>query len=474
MRVGKLFKRKLINNHQVNDLQIDSRKVSNNDVFFAIKGEVYDGANFIESAINFGAKTIVCKQELQGVFLYSNINFIFVIDVRKTLAAAAKIFYSNISKDLILIGVTGTNGKTTVTTLVYKYFQYINKKASLIGTNGVYIKNSFYSSENTTPDILEIYRILRESKKVGVNIIIMEVSSHAIKMVRIYGLIFKIVLITNLSRDHLDFHLTMDDYKYTKASFIASASNQSLVILNKELQDFSLFYRIAQGQVITFGKKDADYMFLEPIFTINNTIFKLITPKGISEIKTSLLGCFNIYNILAFVSIVDGLSLFSKKTIEYLNSKINILGRLEVIKIDDKYFVVDFAHTPEGVEVVLEFLRGVVEHKLYVVIGCGGERDRGKRKVIGEICSRLADYVIITNDNPREEDPEQIILDILEGVKKENYLVIPNRKMAIEEAYRRSLKHDIIAVLGKGNEQYQIIGKQKIPYNDKTIIKGLI
>ena len=473
MRVSKIFKKKLKNNHHVNDLKIDSREIYDNDVFFAISGERFDGNDFIVSAIAKGAKTIVSEKAWDKSDLFSDINFLVVEDVAKSLAEAAKIFYQNLSSQFTLIGITGTNGKTTVTTLIYKYFQYLNKKATLIGTNGIYIMNNFYSSDNTTPHILEIYRVLRESKKNGVYTVIMEVSSHAIKLMRVYGLEFKIVLITNLTREHLDFHITMDDYKYTKALFLGSTDEKSIVIINRDIIEFKLFYRLARGRVVTYGQSAADYIFDNPNYSIAGTEFDLICPNGKYLVKTGLLGRFNIYNILAFFSVVDALNLLTFKTLEFLHANINILGRMEVLKINDKYFVIDFAHTPDGVVNVLEFLNRVKENKLYVVVGCGGCRDRGKRKVIGSITSTVADLVIYTNDNPREEAPEQIITDILDGVKSNNYLVILDRKTAIEEANRRALKADIIAILGKGNEQYQIINREKIPYNDKKTVLGL-
>lgn len=473
MRAARLFKRKLKNNHHVNDLKTDSREISPGDVFFVIRGERFDGQDFIISAIAKGAQTIVSDRPWPKSDIFPDINFLVVMDVEKTLAEAAKIFYQNLSAQFTLIGITGTNGKTTVSTLIYKYFQFLNKKATLIGTNGIYIMNNFYATENTTPQILEIYRVLRESKKAGVSVIVMEVSSHAVKLLRVYGLEFKVVLITNLTRDHLDFHRTMEDYKYTKALFLHSADASSHVIINLEIDDFRLFYRLARGRVITYGESGADYTFENPEYAITGTSFLLRYPGGELPLETNLLGRFNVYNILAFIAAVSALELFPGKVREFLASRVNILGRMEVLNIDERYFVIDFAHTPDGVCNVLEFLVSVKENKLYVVIGCGGDRDRGKRRVIGGIVSEFADFVIFTNDNPRSEPPEAIIADILEGVKSDNYVVILDRETAIAEAFRRALKGDIIAVLGKGNEQHQIIGDEKIPYNDKNAVRRL-
>ena len=474
MRVKTLLNLKeVVNNHKVNSLKTNSKIIKENDVFYAIKGSNYDGNNYIEEAIKNGAKTIITEDELKMKNKYKEINFIKVLDVRKTLALHAKKFYKDISKNMTLIGVTGTNGKTTVTTLVYKYFQYLNKKATLIGTNGIYIMNSFYETKNTTPDILELYEILTESKKKGVDTVVMEVSSHAIKMFRVYGLEFKIALITNLTQDHLDFHKSMEDYKYTKGLFLSSIKKNKVVIINKDMDDAKFFIDLSNAKTYTYGMKDADYQLLDYKLKITGSTFLVKIRKEIYSINTKLLGLFNLYNIIAFLAIVDNLGLFNNKTIEFLNTKINILGRMEVINLDNRYFVIDFAHTPDGVYNVLKFLNQVKENNLIVVLGCGGDRDKSKRKIMGKIATENANLAIFTNDNPRTEDPNAIINDILEGVEKKNYIVILDRKMAIEEAYKRSLNGDIIVILGKGNEQYQIIGNTKYKFSDKEVVMGI-
>lgn len=472
MRVKKLIKGEVKNNHKVNGLKTNSKLIKGNDIFYAIKGSLYDGSKYVLDAIKLGAKTIITEVNYLDCKAYSDVNFCVVEDVRKALALHAKKYYKNISKSMHLIGITGTNGKTTVTTLLYKYFRFVNKKATLIGTNGIYISNKFYETKNTTPDILEIYNILFESKKNGVNTVFMEVSSHAIKMMRIYGLEFKIALITNLTLDHLDFHKSMEDYRYTKGLFLSSIFEENTVIINKDILDFNFFYYLCKANVKTFGRSFSTYQLIDYKLTIEGSSFIIKIKGQVYKLNTKLLGLFNIYNILAFIGVIDTLGLFNERSIEFINSKINVLGRMEVINIDKRYFVIDFAHTPDGVLNVLEFLNSVKVNNLYVVCGCGGDRDKSKRKVIGDIISRMADFFIITNDNPRFEDPKDIINDILEGVKTNNCAVIMDRKMAIEEAYKRSLNGDIIAVLGKGNEQYQIIKNQKIKFSDKEVVQS--
>lgn len=474
MKIDKLINTKVNNNHKINSLKTNSKNVKSNDIFYAIKGSISDGNKYIKDAIKLGAKTIISEEAFNDANNYQEINFIIVEDIRKTLAVHAKVFYQDISKSMTLIGVTGTNGKTTVTTLLYKYFQLLNKKATLIGTNGIYIMNTFYETKNTTPDILELYEILMRSKKNGVNTVFMEVSSHAVKMMRIYGLHFKIALITNLTQDHLDFHKNMDDYRYSKGLFLNSISPDNTVIINKDIEDFRFFYYLSNAKVLTYGINPSNYHLIDYKLTIEGSSFIVSINNKVYQMQTKLLGLFNIYNILSFISIIDQLGLFNEKAIEFINSKINILGRMEVIKNKNRYFVIDFAHTPDGVLNVLDFLGSVKkEGNLIVVAGCGGDRDTSKRRVIGDIISRKCNFAFFTNDNPRTEDPEKIIKDILEGVKSNNYAVILDRKMAIEEAYKRSLNEDIIAILGKGNEQYQIINTEKIKFSDKEIVQNL-
>ncbi|MFA7435573.1 MAG: UDP-N-acetylmuramoyl-L-alanyl-D-glutamate--2,6-diaminopimelate ligase [Bacilli bacterium] len=477
MKINKLINKKLINNHKINSLKTNSKYIKENDVFYAIKGSKFDGNIYIEDAIKAGAKTIISESYFNEKEKYKNINFEVVDDIRKTLAIHAKIFYNDISKRMTLIGITGTNGKTTITTLLYKYFQFLNKKATLVGTNGIYIMNKFYETKNTTPDILEIYEILKKSKESGVNVVFMEVSSHAVKMLRIYGLEFKIALITNLTQDHLDFHKTMEDYRYTKGLFLSSIEANNNAIINKDVEDYKFFSYLTKAKLSTFGINESNYQLINYKLSVEGSSFVVSINKKVYAFKTKLLGLFNIYNLLSFLSIIDIMGLFKKyrdKTIEFIASKINILGRMEVVNNKNRYFVIDFAHTPDGVNNVIDFLNSVKINNLYVVIGCGGDRDKSKRKVIGDIVSRKADFVFLTNDNPRTEDQLSIINDILEGVKTNNYVVILNRKMAIEEAYKRSLNGDIIAILGKGNEQYQIINNEKIKFSDKEIVQALV
>ena len=469
MKVKKLYLN-INNNHMINKLSIDSKKVALNDIFYALKGENINANDYIEEAIYNGAKTIVYQGNINEK--HKMINYINVINVRKQLARDAKVFYSDISKKIKLIGVTGTNGKTTTTTLLYKYLRYKNIGAALIGTNGIYINDKHYLSNNTTPSIIEIYEVIKKSIKEKINIVIMEVSSHAIKLNKINGLKFHTVLLTNVTQDHLDFHKTFDDYLYTKGMFLIKDNTN--VIINNDIPDFDFLNNISTGNVSTFGKNSNEYKISDVNETVNDTSFMLTINNNIYFINTKMLAEFNVYNIVGMISILDKLKLFDKKVIGFLNNDISIPGRLDTLIDRERKIIIDFAHTPDGVEKILTFLNKVKKMNIITVIGCGGDRDKEKRPIIGEIVTRLSDFVIFTSDNPRTENPNTIINDITEGCETKNYSVVLERKEAIKVALDIARSGDIVAILGKGNEDYIKINNKIIHFNDLEEVKKII
>lgn len=463
--------------HVVNKISIHSKEVEENDVFVAVKGSMYNGQDYIQEAIQNGAKTIISEIDMENDH---SVNYIKVDDTRKFLAIIANRFYEDISSKVTLIGVTGTNGKTSVTTFVHQYFRFLNKSITLIGTNGIYINDEYQEIENTTPNILYILEIFKTSIEKGINHIVMEVSSHAIKQHRIYGLKYDIVLLTNITIDHLDFHKTFEDYRNTKGSFLGSVAD-GIVLINKDIDDFSILENICRVKPITYGKRNADYQFYDEKCHVHGTEFILEIAHQKYKISSNLLGIFNVYNLVAFVAIIDNLNLFNHNTIEFLNSSLEVPGRMELIYHLNRTIVIDFAHTPDGVLNVLQFLNTIKRNRLILVMGCGGMRDKTKRPLIGEIAATYSDYFFITSDNPRWENNQLIMQEIekgiLENVKKSplfGYLMIHNRKQAIEEALKYSKEGDIIAILGKGNEEFQIINDQSIPFSDKKIANQMI
>lgn len=375
--------------------------------------------------------------------------------------------YREILKNITLIGITGTNGKTTTTTLLYKYLMYNNIKATLIGTNGIFINNKYYDTINTTPGIDKLYEIINQSYNEGIKLIIMEVSSHAIYQKRIYGLKFKIKAITNITEDHLDYHKSFKKYKKTKLSFLKNS--KILVSDFVEYKKTNIFKRIYK-----YGKNNS-YFNMKDIKLYNNGLeFKLNINDKTYLIKSNLLGEFNCYNILLFISILYLLNKFDYELINtFLQSNIKIDGRMEVINKDDKTIIIDYAHTPDGMEKVLSFIKEVYKGKVLTIFGCGGNRDQYKRKIMGNIASKYSDLLIITSDNPRNENEVDIINDIIDGVDS-NYIVKKSRKEAILLGYNLLVKYDVLLILGRGNESDLKIKDKLIPFNDINYVKELI
>jgi len=375
--------------------------------------------------------------------------------------------YKKILNEMTFIGVTGTNGKTTVTTLIYKYFKYYNKKITLIGTNGIYIDNDYYETINTTPGIEKLYHIILESYNQGIRTIVMEVSSHAIDQYRIYGINFFIKAITNITQDHLDYHKTFRKYKKTKLKFLKN----SIILINDEIKYLKLN---PLRKIYKYGMRNSYFNMSNLFINEDGLKFKLNINNKSYVIKSNLLGKFNCYNVLLFISILYLLGEFDYNKLDnFLNQNIKIDGRMEVFKYNNKSIIVDYAHTPDGMEKVLEYVDEIYKKDIVVVFGCGGNRDKYKREIMGDIASLYADYLILTNDNPRDEDEASIISDILKGVTTK-YKVIMNRKDAIDYGIYLLNSYDVLVVLGRGNEQHIKVNDKLIAFNDIEYIKGLI
>lgn len=375
--------------------------------------------------------------------------------------------YKKILDEMTFIGITGTNGKTTTTTLIYKYFKFINQKITLIGTNGIYINNDYYETINTTPGIEKIYHIILESYNRGIRTIVMEVSSHAIDQYRVYGIKFYVKAITNITWDHLDYHKTFKQYKKTKFRFLKN----STILINDEINYINLnpFKKIYK-----YGKKNSYFNMSNILVNEEGIKFKLNINNNSYVIKSNLLGEFNCYNLLLFISILYLLGEFDYcKLISFLDNNIKVDGRMEIFKYNNKSIIVDYAHTPDGMEKVLEFIDEVYKKNILVLFGCGGNRDKYKREIMGDIASLYADYLILTNDNPRDEEELDIINDILKGVTTK-YKVIPNRKDAIDYGINLLNVYDVLIILGRGNEEYIKVKDKLIPFNDIKYVKEII
>ncbi len=444
--------------------ETDSRKVNSGQTFVAIKGYTVDGHDYIESAIKNGASEIIAEKEVNA-----SVPVTVVENSAKYFQKKLVEEYSDDFKNLKLVGITGTNGKTTSAYLTYQMLNKLGKKTAYMGTLGFMYGDYFEELPNTCPEILTIYKLLEYCLKNGVEYVIMEISSHALDLKRIEGLNFDVCAFTNLTEDHLDYHKTMDNYLECKLMILDYLKDDGIMLVNKD-DDSSIRFITKAKNVKTFGIGEADYEVesfdIHPDHT--NIRFKVFDDSY--SVTTNLTSKFNIYNYMTMFSIVHELGFDSNSIINITNELKQPKGRCETYKVKDGFAVVDYAHTPDAVLKVVTAYKELAKARVITLVGCGGDRDPMKRPIMGKIASDYSDYVIFTNDNPRTEDPENIMKDILAGVLKDNYKVCLDRRKAIKMALDMIEKDDIVLLLGKGHEDYQIIGHTKIHLDDSEEI----
>jgi UDP-N-acetylmuramoyl-L-alanyl-D-glutamate--2,6-diaminopimelate ligase len=470
--------------HEITGLTIDSRKVKKGFVFFAIKGFHTDGNDYIDKAIESGASIIVTEQEPTKKY---SVPVILVSNVEKVSAKCALNFYENPSKDLNVIAITGTNGKTTTAYMLEAILEEAGKTTGVIGTiNYRANKNVITPAPNTTPEPVFLNQILSEFKEVDAKNVIMEVSSHALELNRVMGINFDAAIFTNISADHLDFHKTEENYFNSKKKLfelLASKENckkQKYAIFNGDDKRTHYLKKVVQNRAktITFGLGSSNDLFATNIkCDINGTSFTLNCPVGQFSVTLKLLGQYNVYNALGALSYAFAVGLDMGSAIRGLEKLENIPGRMQRVDTQkDFYAFVDFAHTTSSLEKAVTQLKKFARSRLITVFGCGGDRDRTKRPEMGKVACANSDMVIITNDNPRTEDEFQIFDDIEKGIKGKfsNYKIVPDRRLAILEAVQNAKKEDIILVAGKGHERGQLVNGKTIPFSDEEeIIKAL-
>lgn len=447
------------------NIKIDSRKVISGDTFVAIKGNTVDGHDYIEQAINNGAIKIICERGNYSV------ETIVVEDTTEYLKDYLVDNYAREFDDLKLIGVTGTNGKTTTCFLTYQILNKLGIKTCYIGTIGCYLNNKKIELSNTTPDILELYNLLLEAKKNNCKVVVMEVSSHSISLERIKGLRYDVCAFTNLTQDHLDYHKTMDNYCKSKVKLISYLKEFGKMIVNVD-DDYAKYFMCDKS--LSLGEKGTNYKILNYKLTNTYTDISFNHDGKIYNIKTNLIGKFNVYNYLTSLAIVNNLGIDIKDIINVTDDIVAPEGRADIIKVNDSIAVVDYAHTPDAVNKIISAFREVTNGKLITIVGCGGDRDPKKRPIMGNIATDYSDYVIFTNDNPRTEDEKIIMKDILAGVEKDNYIVEYDRREAIKKGLTMINSHDTLLILGKGHEDYQIIGREKVHLSDKEEVYKFI
>jgi len=459
---------------EISKIVFDSRKVVEDSLYVAIKGTVSDGHSFIDSSIEKGAKVIICENLPEN--LNSKITYLKVADASKTLGQIASNFYGNPSEKLKLIGITGTNGKTSVATLLFDIFKTLGFKSALISTMEYRIAEEIIPSTHTTPDIIRLNEILAKAVEVGCEYAFMEVSSHGVHQNRTEGLHFRIAGFTNITHDHLDYHKTFDNYIKTKKRFFDELDPTAIAITNADDKNGSVMLQNTKATKKTFALKTmADYhgKLLEADFN-----GMLLNFNG-KEFWTTLTGRFNVYNLLLAFAVTVECGFHEDDVLKAISTLQRVKGRFETLKSEGGiFFVIDYAHTPDALENILDSINEIrtKNERIITIFGCGGDRDHAKRPEMGKIATRKSTLAIITSDNPRTENPADIIKEIEAGVEPQNfskYTTIPDRKEAIKMAIKFSEPKDIILVAGKGHEDYQEINGVKYHFDDKETILEL-
>jgi len=467
-----------------NKLCYDSRIVESGDVFFAIKGLNYDGNKYIDEAFLKGAQAAITDSNIS----YSDTRVLHVKDVRKAMALMSSRFYGFPSSKMMIIGVTGTNGKTTISSMIHHIFSFNGKKAGLTGTNGNIINNRFVKTSHTTPESVELQHLLKQMADENVEYAALEVSSHSLELNRVYGIDFDIAVFTNLTRDHLDFHGDMERYFISKKILfdslkrINSKNKKSTVIYNNDDEYGSRIVSTSEAEHISYGLSSGSYKCKNYDMDFGGTKFDLLVPRNGDNIsgirvKTNLTGKFNIYNTIAAIAASKAAGLSYDGILEAIKEFKPVEGRFNQLKLKNGVTaIVDYSHTPDSLLNALTTIRQIMDEmkskgKIITVFGCGGNRDRTKRPVMGEIAAKNSDMAIVTSDNPRNEEPMDIINEIKSGITSDNYKVIENREDAVKYSIEMAGKNDVILVAGKGHETYQEIKGTKHHFSDKEVIE---
>lgn len=462
-------------NINIKDIQHDSRKVSEGSLFVCIEGFESDGHAYIKNAINAGAACVVVTKYTQ--ISDKDIPVIQVDDARVVLAKLAIKYYNNPTSQFGLIGVTGTNGKTSTVFLIDRILNSYNKKTGLIGTIENRIGHQVLETEHTTPDALALQALFNDMVKANVNDVVMEVSSHALDLKRVEGAEFDVAVFTNLTLDHLDYHKTMEAYRDAKLELFNMC--RCAVINIDDENGVYIMSHSEQEKTVTYSCLDdrADLYASDIHIDIKGTHFSLNYMGEVYHIDVQTPGRFSVYNALAAIGACLQMKVPMSVIAEVLKTNSIIRGRFETIDSDDGFHVVvDYAHAPDGLENVLKTIKEIATAKVITVFGCGGDRDKSKRPIMGEIAGVFSDYAIITSDNPRTEDPQMILDEVEVGTKRTDcaYEKQVDRKIAIRKAIEMAKKDDIVLVAGKGHEDYQILGTEKIHFDDKEIILEML
>ena len=445
-------------------IKVDSRKVEKGDTFIALRGIDNDGHNYINKAIENGASKIICEEGSYSV------ETIVVKDTREYLINYLNENYGDRINKLKIIGITGTNGKTTSAYLFHEILNKMGKKCGYIGTIGFYINEKVRSLNNTTPDIYDLYELLLECYDKNCEYVVMEVSSQGLANKRVESLKFDYAVFTNLTQDHLDFHKTMENYALAKQKLFKKLKPTGKAIINVD-DSYKDYFLLDGNQNITYGKNGSDYQLIDCKLSSENTKFTYKHNGDKIEIQSKLLGDYNVYNMLGCICLLSCLNYKSEDIIRVTSLLEAPVGRSEIIKYNKNNIVIDYAHTPDAISKIIKTMQQFTKGNTYVVFGCTGDRDRSKRKIMSKLVSELSNYFIFTNDDPHDEDPNQIVSDAFENADFSNYEVCLDRKEAIIKGIKLLKEDDLLLILGKGHEEKMIVkNKKTIPFNDKKIV----
>lgn len=464
----------------IEKLESDSRKITKDSLFVAIKGYDVDGHDYIQDAIKNGAKAVMVEEgiDLKKLKIPADVTLIMAPNTRKSLAKMACNFYGNPSRKFKLVGITGTKGKTTTSFMLKAILEKQGLKVGLIGTIAKYIGSKCIGeSSRTTPESLELQELFAQMVKEKVDVVVMEVSSQSLKLNRVDGCDFDIAIYTNFLRDHISpkEHPDMEDYFNSKLKLFTMC--KTAYINADDFQVIKLLKMDLPCEIKTYGIDNMCNMLAKDITVTNNSVdFKVRLGDHNERIKTFIPGRFSVYNALSAISVAMQLGV-SPENIKSALEEVRVPGRSELVENKkDLTIMIDYAHTPESLESILQAAKTYTRGRVISVFGCGGDRDRTKRPLMGEISGKIADYTIITSDNPRTENPDDIIKEIENGIKKTNgkYTCIENRREAIKEAIEMANKKDLIILAGKGHEPYQEINGVKHPFDERIIVKEII
>ncbi|MDD3187295.1 MAG: UDP-N-acetylmuramoyl-L-alanyl-D-glutamate--2,6-diaminopimelate ligase [Bacilli bacterium] len=449
-------------------IQVDSRRIKQGDTFVALRGISSDGHSYIETAIKNGAIKVIAEEGSYSV------ETLIVKDTREYLTAYLKETYKDMLNDMTIIGVTGTNGKTTTAYLIYQALNLLGRKCSYIGTNGYFIggeKIELPSLPNTTPDILEQYQMYEESYNKGYKYVVLEASSQAISYGRIEGIKFDYAIFTNLSEEHLNYHKTMENYYLAKRKLFEQLTGTAIINFDDDYKDK---FTLEKNSNFFYGFNGGDIKVEDFITQKENTTFTYTYLNNQYKVNSNLIGKYNIYNMLATIALLINLKIDINDINKTISEIASPEGRMEKIIYNNNTIIIDYAHTPASIQSLIDTVNLIKHNNTYVVFGCAGERDRSLRSVMANIIMKNATKLIITSDDPHEEELAQIVNDMLEKKVTNNYEICLDRSLAIKKGISLLNQNDLLLILGKGHEKHMIIGKEKIPFSDKEEVNKYI